>query len=194
MIDDDGQIVIREFPPHRIVYPIAPGWGAWAGVPGTCQAPLNCAGTTGRETGRRPPRRDRPRADRRRARGAGADPEAFHRVHVAEDGWSAEWPAVGIDLGAARLRRWADEQAGETMPAEAFRAWMEGRSLTLDRAADALGLSRRTVACHLRGGLPVPRTVMRRPKAMTSGGRHDEDMGTIAGDGPRRVLAPGGFG
>ncbi len=89
-----------------------------------------------------------------------ADPETFHRIHLAEDGWSVEWPDVGIDLGAAQLRRWADEQAGEAMPAEAFRAWMEGHSLTLDRTADALGLSRRTVAYYLSGEQPVPKTVM----------------------------------
>lgn len=89
-----------------------------------------------------------------------ADPEAFHLSQVAEDGWSVEWPAVGIDLGAAQLRRWADEQAGEAMPAEAFRAWMEGHGLTLDRAAEALGLSRRTVAYYLSGEQPVPKTVM----------------------------------
>ena len=88
------------------------------------------------------------------------DPEAFHRIHVAEDGWSVEWPACGIDLGAAQLRRWADEQAGEAMPAAAFRAWMEGHGLTLDRAAEALGLSRRTVAYYLSGEQPVPKTVM----------------------------------
>jgi ParB-like chromosome segregation protein Spo0J len=89
-----------------------------------------------------------------------ADPEAFHRIHLAEDGWSVEWLAVGIDLGAAQLRRWADEQAGKAMPAEAFRAWMEGHGLTLDRAAEALGLSRRTVAYYLSGEQPVPKTVM----------------------------------
>jgi hypothetical protein len=89
-----------------------------------------------------------------------AEPGAFHRIHVAEDGWSVEWPAIGIDFGAAQLRRWADEQAGEAMPAEAFRAWMEGHAFTLDRAAEALGLSRRTIAYYLSGEQPVPKTVM----------------------------------
>lgn len=46
------------------------------------------------------------------------------------------------------------------MPAEAFRAWMEGHGLTLDRAAEALGLSRQTPACYLSGEQPVPKTVM----------------------------------
>lgn len=89
-----------------------------------------------------------------------AEPEAFHRIRLSGDGWSLEWPAVGIDLGAAQLRRWADEQAGEAMPAAAFRAWIERHGLTLDRAAEALGLSRRTVAYYLSGEQPVPKTVM----------------------------------
>jgi Protein of unknown function (DUF2442) len=79
---------------------------------------------------------------------------------ASDDGWSVEWPACGIDLGSAQLRRWADEQAGEAMPAEAFRTWMERHRLTLDRAAEALGLSRRTVAYYLSGEHPVPKTVM----------------------------------
>ncbi|HVQ09843.1 MAG TPA: DUF2442 domain-containing protein [Allosphingosinicella sp.] len=78
----------------------------------------------------------------------------------SEDGWSVEWPRCGIDFGAAQLRRWADEQAGEAMPAAAFRAWMESHGFTLDRAGDALGLSRRTVAYYLSGEQPVPKTVM----------------------------------
>jgi hypothetical protein len=79
---------------------------------------------------------------------------------VSGDGWSVEWRKSGIDLGAAQLRRWANEQSGEAMPARAFRAWMDGHGLTLDRAADALGLSRRTVAYYLSGEQPVPKTVM----------------------------------
>lgn len=89
-----------------------------------------------------------------------ADPAIFHRVHLPEDGWSVEWPHCGIDFGTAQLRRWADEQAGEAMPAETFRAWVERHALTLDAAAEALGLSRRTIAYYLSGEQPVPKTVM----------------------------------
>lgn len=89
-----------------------------------------------------------------------ADPEVFHRISRSADGWSLEWPRCGIDLGAAQLRRWADEQAGEAMPAAVFRAWMERNGLTHDGAAEALGLSRRTIAYYLSGEQPVPKTVM----------------------------------
>ena len=88
-----------------------------------------------------------------------AGAEAFAQVELSDDGWSVEWPG-GIDFGAQQLRRWADERVGEAMPAAAFRSWMEGHGLTLDRAAEALGLSRRTIAYYLSGEQPIPKTVM----------------------------------
>lgn len=88
-----------------------------------------------------------------------ADPDRFALARLSDDGWSVEWPD-GIDFGAPQLRRWADEQAGNTMSASAFRRWMEGHKLTLDRAAEALGLSRRTIAYYLSGEQPVPKTVL----------------------------------
>jgi Protein of unknown function (DUF2442) len=87
------------------------------------------------------------------------NPAEFAKAALSADGWSVEWPC-GIDFGAQQLRRWADEQAGETMPSVAFRGWMDRHGLTLDRAADALGLSRRTIAYYLSGEQPVPKTVM----------------------------------
>ena len=86
-------------------------------------------------------------------------PSEFKQATLSNDGWSVEWPC-GIDFGAQQLRRWVDERAGDIMPVADFRAWMEGHGLTLDRAADALGLSRRTIAYYLSGEQPVPKTVM----------------------------------
>jgi hypothetical protein len=83
----------------------------------------------------------------------------FVRVSLSADGWSLEWPS-GIDFGAPQLRRWADEQAGETMAPAAFRAWMERHALTQEAAAQALGLSRRMIAYYLSGEKPIPKTVM----------------------------------
>ena len=88
-----------------------------------------------------------------------SDSAEFSRATLSDDSWSVEWPS-GIDFGAAQLRRWADEQAGKAMPAAKFRTWIERHQFTLDRAAEALGLSRRTVAYYLSGEQPVPRTVM----------------------------------
>lgn len=85
--------------------------------------------------------------------------DMFSQACLADDGWSVEWPC-GIDFGAPQLRRWANEQAGDSMPAAAFRSWMESHDFTLDRAAEALGLSRRTIAYYLSGEQPIPKTVM----------------------------------
>jgi hypothetical protein len=89
-----------------------------------------------------------------------ADAATFHRIRISADGWSVEWPECGIDFGSAQLRRWADEQAGEAMPAADFRAWMGRHGLTRDGAAEALGLSRRTIGYYLSGEQPIPKTVM----------------------------------
>jgi len=83
----------------------------------------------------------------------------FAQVSVSADGWSLEWPS-GIDFGAPQLRRWADEQAGEIMRVEDFRAWMDEHGLTQEAAAQALGLSRRMVAYYLSGEKVIPKTVM----------------------------------
>ena len=85
--------------------------------------------------------------------------DVFAGVAISSDGWSLEWLGE-LDFGSAQLRRWADEQAGETMPAVAFRNWIEAHTMTLDAAAAALGLSRRTIAYYLSGEQPVPKTVM----------------------------------
>lgn len=84
---------------------------------------------------------------------------AFAKVTVSADGWSLEWPD-GVDFGAAQLRRWADEQAGETMRVADFREWMDEHELTQEAAAQALGLSRRMIAYYLSGEKPIPKTVM----------------------------------
>ncbi len=83
----------------------------------------------------------------------------FARFKVSGDGWSLEWPC-GVDFGAEQVRRWADEQAGETMRVSAFRAWMDEHGLTQEAAAQALGLSRRMIAYYLSGEKVIPKTVL----------------------------------
>ncbi|WP_431856852.1 DUF2442 domain-containing protein [Azospirillum sp.] len=86
------------------------------------------------------------------------DPAVFRAAQVGEWGWSVEWPN-GIDLSSHQLWRWAGEQKGDFMPADDFRAWMERNGMSLSKAADALGLSRRMVAYYASGERPVPKTV-----------------------------------
>ena len=85
-------------------------------------------------------------------------PGLFHQVQVGEYGTDVVWPG-GIDMSADTLWRLAQEQAGATMTAEAFRHWRERKAYTLDEAARALGLSRRMVAYYEQGNRPIPRVV-----------------------------------
>ncbi|NNC73372.1 MAG: helix-turn-helix transcriptional regulator [Sphingomonadaceae bacterium] len=74
-----------------------------------------------------------------------------------------EW-GCGVDFGSEQLHRWAREQAGEIMSAPmsggAFRARRKRHGMTLDAAAQALGLSRRTIAYYLSEEQVIPKTVM----------------------------------
>jgi DNA-binding XRE family transcriptional regulator len=85
-------------------------------------------------------------------------PELFTRVRVGEYGADVVW-SDEIDISADTLWRLAQEQSGATMSPDAFRHWRERKAYTLDVAARALGLSRRTVAYYEQGAKPIPRIV-----------------------------------
>jgi len=85
-------------------------------------------------------------------------PEMFRQVQVGEYGTDVVWPQ-GIDMSADTLWRLAQEQAGATMTADEFRHWRERKAYTLDVAAKALGISRRTVAYYEQGNRAIPRVV-----------------------------------
>ncbi|WP_157006634.1 DUF2442 domain-containing protein [Luteibacter yeojuensis] len=63
-----------------------------------------------------------------------------------------------IDLASDNLRARALEQLGHYTHEHVI-VWMEHHDLTLDQAADALGLSRRMLAYYRSGEKLVPRTV-----------------------------------
>jgi DNA-binding XRE family transcriptional regulator len=86
------------------------------------------------------------------------NPGLFRRVRVGEHGTDLVWND-DLDMSNDTLWRLAQEQSGATMSADAFRHWRERRGLTLDRAAKALGLSRRMIAYYEKGERPIPRIV-----------------------------------
>lgn len=101
------------------------------------------------------------------------DRALFRQVRVGEHGTDVAWadePDAGrqseIDMAADTLWRLAQEQSGETLTAEAFRAWRERKAYTLDGAARALGLSRRMVAYYEQGERLIPRTVALATRAL----------------------------
>jgi len=82
----------------------------------------------------------------------------FARVSLGEGGHSIEWPDE-VDIGADTLFQLALEQNGHADTAEFIRwRWKHGLSLT--KAAEALGLSRRTIAYYSSGEEPVSRIVL----------------------------------
>jgi DNA-binding XRE family transcriptional regulator len=85
------------------------------------------------------------------------DPDFFRRAAVADWGHTLQWPN-GEGLDADRLMEMALEQAGrdDTL---AFRHWQDRNGLSLAQAAQAIGLSRRTVSQYRTGARHIPRTV-----------------------------------
>lgn len=84
--------------------------------------------------------------------------ERFAAVSVGEGGHSLTWPN-DLDIGADRLWEISLEQNGRQDAAE-FLRWRWRHGLSLAGAADALGVSRRTVAYYASGEREVPRTVL----------------------------------
>jgi len=92
-------------------------------------------------------------------------PELFWQAHVGEHGVDIVW-TDDIDMAAETLWRLAQEQAGVTLSADAFKAWRERHAYTLDTAAAALGISRRMVAYYEQGKKPIPRIVALATRAL----------------------------
>ncbi len=87
------------------------------------------------------------------------DPKVFATAKVGEQGASVLWANDdGLELAADNLRARAIEQAGGVSH-EFVWNWMARHDLTLDTAAEALGVSRRMLAYYRSGAKPVPRTV-----------------------------------
>lgn len=86
------------------------------------------------------------------------EPSEFARVHVAEWGHSLEWPS-GVELGADAL--WLETlSATGRKDARVFLEWRLRHGLSLAKAADALGLSRRMIAYYSNGEKPIPKSIL----------------------------------
>jgi Protein of unknown function (DUF2442) len=87
-----------------------------------------------------------------------SDDTNFRAVKLGEWGHSIEWPD-GTDLSANRL--WSDtlEAIGRS-DASQFLAWRWRNGLSLNQAAEALGIARRTVAYYSNGDRPVPKAIL----------------------------------
>ncbi len=87
------------------------------------------------------------------------DPEVFKSAKVGDHGASVIWANDDeLELAADNLRARAVEQSGQASH-EFIWNWMARNDLTLDKAALALGVSRRMLAYYRSGLKPVPLTV-----------------------------------
>jgi hypothetical protein len=97
------------------------------------------------------------------------DPAAFAKVEVGDWGHSLRWPS-GAEAGADSL--WLETlSASKREDARAFLEWRLKHGLSLSKAADALGLSRRMIAYYSNAEKPVPRTVLLACRGWESGNR-----------------------
>ncbi|MHB1271867.1 MAG: DUF2442 domain-containing protein [Rhodanobacter sp.] len=85
------------------------------------------------------------------------DPAHFRKAKADAWGHAVLWPGK-VDMGADQIYELAREQAGE-WGHERFAAWMTLHGLSLNTAADALGLSRRMMAHYRTGSRPIPHVV-----------------------------------
>ena len=85
------------------------------------------------------------------------DPAEFAQVQIGEWGHSLEWPSGG-EIGADML--WLETlSATGHDDARAFLEWRLRHGLSLSKAAEALGVSRRRVAYYSNGKKPVPKSI-----------------------------------
>lgn len=88
------------------------------------------------------------------------DPKAFAKAVIIEgEGWTVEWPALDIQIGADTL--WLDAQAQHAPDANTrlFAQWRARHGLSLTEAAKALGMTPRTMSAYGSGNRPVPRYI-----------------------------------
>ena len=81
-----------------------------------------------------------------------------NEVELGDWGHSLVWPD-GFELGADSLWLETLDAIGRG-DARQFLEWRLTNGLSLAKAADALGLARRTVAYYSNGDRPVPKTVL----------------------------------
>lgn len=93
-----------------------------------------------------------------RAFAALRDADEFAKVELGDWGHSVAWPS-GAELGADTLWLQTLSATGHG-DARAFLEWRLRHTLSLAKAADALGVSRRMVAYYSNGEKKVPKPIL----------------------------------
>lgn len=88
------------------------------------------------------------------------DPAAFAKVRLSNSvGWSIEWTDFDIQIGADTLWLEALHQAATDENTRIFLAWRLRNGLSLSEAAQALGMTTRTMSSYGTGTRPVPQHI-----------------------------------
>lgn len=95
---------------------------------------------------------------RRKPLAALADPQVFRCARLDARGGYVVFIDDDLELAADNLRNLAVEQAGG-IGHERLWSWMARHGLTQERAAAAIGISRRMLNYYLSGAKPIPLTV-----------------------------------
>jgi len=88
-----------------------------------------------------------------------SDAEAFSGAVLGDAGWTVEWPELDIQIGADTLFLDALAQAAPDENTRLFIRWRLRHRMTLEQAAEALGVSSRSISRYSSGREPVPRTL-----------------------------------
>lgn len=83
----------------------------------------------------------------------------FEGATLGDDGWSVEWPEPDIQIGADTLYLDALAQNAADENTRIFINWRARTGLPLNKAAEALGVSARSISRYSRGREAVPRSL-----------------------------------
>ncbi len=85
--------------------------------------------------------------------------DAFMKAETGDDGWTVEWPDLDIQIGADTLYLDAQAQAAKDENTRIFIGWRARTGLPLALAAEALGVSTRSITRYSNGREATPRTL-----------------------------------
>jgi hypothetical protein len=87
------------------------------------------------------------------------DNHAFMQAQIGDDGWTVEWVEQDIQIGADTLYLDAQAQAATDENTKIFIGWRARTGMPLALAAEALGVSPRSITRYSNGREATPRTL-----------------------------------
>lgn len=87
------------------------------------------------------------------------EPELFATAAMDDDGWTVEWLEADIQIGADTLYMDALAQNAVDENTRIFIDWRARTGLSLTQAAEALGVSTRSISRYSNGREAVPRSL-----------------------------------